>query len=94
MKIRGNGTRIKKPQMKYNNIYSAIFVSRPNRFIANVEIDGQIETVHVKNTGRCRELLIPGVEVMLEKSNNPARKTAYDLVMVYKDGLGWDGKQK
>ena len=89
MKIRGNGTRIKKPQMKYNNIYSAIFVSRPNRFIANVEIDGQIETVHVKNTGRCRELLIPGVEVMLEKSNNPARKTAYDLVMVYKDGLGW-----
>lgn len=75
--------------MKYANIYSATFISRPNRFIANVEIDGQIETVHVKNTGRCRELLIPGVEVMLEKSNNPARKTAYDLVMVYKEGLGW-----
>ena len=89
MKIRGNGTRIKKSQMKYNNIYSAIFVSRPNRFIANVEIDGQIETVHVKNTGRCRELLIPGVEVMLEKSDNPDRKTKYDLVMVHKEGLGW-----
>lgn len=75
--------------MKYTNIYPAKFISRPNRFIANVEIDGRIETVHVKNTGRCRELLIPGVSVMLEKSNNPSRKTLYDLVMVYKEGLGW-----
>ena len=75
--------------MKYTNIYPAVFVSRPNRFIANVEIDGKTETVHVKNTGRCRELLIPGVTVMLEKSNNSSRKTLYDLVMVYKDGLGW-----
>ena len=75
--------------MKYTNIYPAVFVSRPNRFIANVEIDGKTETVHVKNTGRCRELLIPGVSVMLEKSNNLSRKTLYDLVMVYKDGLGW-----
>ena len=75
--------------MKYTNIYPAVFVSRPNRFIANVEIDGRIETVHVKNTGRCKELLVPGVSIMLEKSNNPSRKTLYDLVMVYKDGLGW-----
>lgn len=75
--------------MKYTNIYPAVFVSRPNRFIANVEIDGRIETVHVKNTGRCKELLVPGVSIMLEKSNNPLRKTLYDLVMVYKDGLGW-----
>ena len=75
--------------MKYKNIYPAVFISRPNRFIATVEIDGTIQTVHVKNTGRCRELLIPGVKVMLEKSDNLTRKTLYDLVMVYKDGLGW-----
>lgn len=75
--------------MKYKNIYPAIFISRPNRFIATVEIDGTIQTVHVKNTGRCRELLIPGVKVILEKSDNLTRKTLYDLVMVYKDGLGW-----
>ena len=75
--------------MKYSNIYPATFISRPNRFIAMVEVNGVTETVHVKNTGRCKELLIPGVKVMLEKSNNPDRKTAYDLVMVYKQGLGW-----
>lgn len=75
--------------MKYKNIYSATFISRPNRFIAIVEINGTTETVHVKNTGRCRELLIPGVKVMLEKSDNPTRKTLYDLVMVYKEGFGW-----
>ena len=75
--------------MKYTNIYPAVFISRPNRFIATVEIDGEIQTVHVKNTGRCRELLIPGVVVMLEKSNNPLRKTLYDLVMVYKENFGW-----
>ena len=70
--------------MKYQNIHEGIFLSRPNRFIANVLIDG-VETVcHVKNTGRCRELLIPGVKVLLEKSDNPHRKTAYDLVKVYK----------
>ena len=55
-------------------------VIEESRFIAHVEIAGQTETVHVKNTGRCRELLIPGVQVFLEKSSNPARKTAYDLV--------------
>ena len=70
--------------MKYAHIARAIFLERPNRFIAIVDIQGQRETVHVKNTGRCKELLIPGTEVILEKSDNPARKTAYDLVCVYK----------
>ena len=74
--------------MKYRNIQTAIFVSRPNRFIANVDIDGQRETVHVKNTGRCRELLLPGSKVILEKSDNISRKTKYDLIAVYKKGLG------
>lgn len=70
--------------MKYENIVKGTFISRPNRFIANVEIDGKIHTVHVKNTGRCRELLVPGVDVYLEESTNPARKTKYDLVTVRK----------
>ncbi|MBQ9165842.1 MAG: DNA/RNA nuclease SfsA [Oscillospiraceae bacterium] len=70
--------------MKYPNIHPAIFLRRPNRFIAQVEIDGREETVHVKNTGRCRELLIPGCQVYLVKSDNPSRKTAYDLVAVQK----------
>ena len=74
--------------MKYENITEGRFLDRPNRFIAHVEIAGQTETVHVKNTGRCRELLIPGVQVFLEKSSNPARKTAYDLVCVNKEGRG------
>ena len=63
-------------------------MDRPNRFIAHVEIMGKVETVHVKNTGRCKELLLPGVKVYLEKSGNPNRKTAYDLVAVEKAGLG------
>ncbi len=70
--------------MRYKNITEGIFISRPNRFIAKVEIDGKEETVHVKNTGRCRELLVSGCRVYLEKSDNPARKTAYDLVAVEK----------
>jgi len=70
--------------MKYNNIHKATFLSRPNRFIANVLLNGVEETVHVKNTGRCRELLVPGCTVYLEKSSNPQRKTAYDLVCVEK----------
>lgn len=74
--------------MKYSNIQTAVFVSRPNRFIANVDIDGQRETVHVKNTGRCRELLLPGSKVILEKSDNIHRKTKYDLIAVYKKDLG------
>ncbi|WP_022778704.1 DNA/RNA nuclease SfsA [Butyrivibrio sp. AE3009] len=72
--------------MKYKNITPAKFISRPNRFIANIELDGKELSVHVKNTGRCRELLIPGCEVYLEKSDNPERKTPYDLVAVKKDG--------
>ena len=71
--------------MKYKNITPAKFISRPNRFIANIELDGKELSVHVKNTGRCRELLIPGCEVYLEKSENPERKTPYDLVAVKKD---------
>lgn len=70
--------------MRYNNIAHAVFKNRPNRFTAEVEIDGRTETVHVKNTGRCRELLIPGADIYIEKSNNRNRSTAYDLVSVYK----------
>lgn len=70
--------------MRYNNITRAIFLDRPNRFIANVDIEGQIETVHVKNTGRCKELLIPGCEVWLNTPGTPGRKTKYDLVAVRK----------
>lgn len=70
--------------MKYENIKEGRFISRPNRFIAYVEVDGKEEVVHVKNTGRCKELLVPGTKVFLEESKNPARKTKYDLVAVYK----------
>ncbi|MBQ1965168.1 MAG: DNA/RNA nuclease SfsA [Clostridia bacterium] len=70
--------------MKYNNIVAARFLRRDNRFVAHVELDGREETVHVKNTGRCKELLIPGGTVYLERSDNPARKTKYDLVTVEK----------
>lgn len=68
--------------MKYRNITEGIFHARPNRFIAEVTVNGEMQRVHVKNTGRCRELLIPGCRVYLEKSGNPERKTAYDLVAV------------
>ena len=70
--------------MTYNQVCEGIFLSRPNRFIAKVQIDGKEETVHVKNTGRCRELLVPGCTVYLEKSDNPLRKTAFDLIAVKK----------
>lgn len=70
--------------MKYQNVVRGRFVDRPNRFIAHVEIEGKIETVHVKNTGRCRELLLPGATVYLEKGDAPKRKTAYDLIAVEK----------
>lgn len=73
--------------MRYDNIEKARFLSRPNRFIAHVELDGHTEVCHVKNTGRCRELLTPGAAVYLERSDNPARKTKYDLIAVEKDGL-------
>ena len=72
--------------MKYNNIVEGRFIERPNRFIAKVEIGKVTETVHVKNTGRCRELLVKGTTVYLEKSNNPERKTGYDLIAVLKNG--------
>ena len=74
--------------MKYEEICSAKFIDRPNRFIARVELNAKEETVHVKNTGRCRELLLPGADVILSHSGNPARKTAYDLIAVYKPGIG------
>ena len=73
--------------MKYPNIHLGRFLRRPNRFIAHVELDGQEVVCHVKNTGRCRELLVPGAAVWLCKSDNPARKTAYDLVAVQKGDL-------
>ena len=72
--------------MKYENTKRAVFLDRPNRFIAHVDLNGQTETVHVKNTGRFKELLIPGTEVILEESVNPARKTKYDLICVNKSG--------
>ena len=71
--------------MQYPNITKAEFIDRPNRFIAHVTVDGHDETVHVKNTGRCKELLIPGCTVYLTASENPSRKTRYDLVAVIKD---------
>ena len=74
--------------MTYQDIHAARFLARPNRFIAQVELDGAVETVHVKNTGRCRELLLPGCTVYLEGSANPARKTRYDLVAVEKGRPG------
>ena len=70
--------------MRYRNVIPAVFIDRPNRFIAHVDIGGRRETVHVKTTGRCRELLLPGAEVWLSGSDNPARKTAWDLIAVRK----------
>ena len=75
--------------MIYTDTAEARFIDRPNRFIAHVELGGQTETVHVKNTGRCRELLLPNIPVVLEKSDNPNRKTKYDLIAVRKKNLGW-----
>ena len=70
--------------MKYCNIIEGKFISRPNRFIAYVEISGIAEVSHVKNTGRCKELLSKDARVYLEVSDNPERKTKYDLISVYK----------
>lgn len=70
--------------MRYDNIHKGTFLSRPNRFIANVEIDGKAEVCHVKNTGRCKELLVEGCTVWLEHSDSESRKTAFDLVAVEK----------
>ena len=73
--------------MKYKNIVKAKFISRPNRFIAHVEIDGKTEIAHVKNTGRCKELLKEGATVYVQKSDNPLRKTKYDLITVEKNKM-------
>lgn len=73
--------------MKYTEILEGIFKARPNRFIAHVEINGKMEVCHVKNTGRCKELLIEGVKVFLEKNDNPNRKTKYSLIGVQKGNL-------
>ena len=73
--------------MRYDHVISARFLERPNRFIARVETAEGMQTVHVKNTGRCKELLVPGAEVYLAKGSNPNRKTAYDLIAVKKNGL-------
>lgn len=74
--------------MKYKQIVDGIFLARPNRFIAHVELDGKKENVHVKNTGRCKELLIPGSRVYLWVADNPDRKTKYDLIAVEKQRDG------
>ena len=73
--------------MRYQTVVPGRFLSRPNRFIAHVDIDGIVQVCHVKNTGRCRELLTPGAAVYLERAANPARKTQYDLIAVDKNGL-------
>lgn len=73
--------------MKYAEVVLATFIKRVNRFIAHVQVDEKEVVVHVKNTGRCKELLVPGVRVVLEKASNPARKTGFSLVAVYKGDL-------
>lgn len=73
--------------MRYRHIRRAVFLARPNRFIAWCAVEGVTVTCHVKNTGRCRELLRPGAAVWLEESENPDRRTAFDLVAVDKGGL-------
>ena len=70
--------------MRYDRMVKGIFLARPNRFVAHIEIDGQTEVCHVKNTGRCRELLPAGAQVWCQKSANPNRKTKYDLIAVQK----------
>ena len=73
--------------IKYKNIQEGTFLSRPNRFLADVEIDGQVERVHVKNTGRMKELFLPGVKVYCRYVASPTRKTKYDLITVDKKGI-------
>ena len=70
--------------MRYENMVPGVFLKRPNRFIAHIEIDGKEEICHVKNTGRCRELLPEGAEVYCQRASNPERKTKYDLITVEK----------
>ena len=70
--------------MNYENIRRAVFLSRPNRFISHVALEGKDTVCHVKNTGRCRELLVPGAAVYIQQAQNPARKTQWDLIAVEK----------
>lgn len=70
--------------MHYENMVPGVFIARPNRFIAHVEIGGQITVCHVKNTGRCKELLVPGAQVWCQRADHPNRKTKYDLITVKK----------
>ena len=81
-----SGTKL---MIQYEHTVLGVFVRRVNRFVAEVLIDGKTERVHVKNTGRLRELLMPEARITLEKASDPKRKTAYDLISVYKTGLGW-----
>lgn len=71
--------------MRYQDVVEGRFIERPNRFIATVEIEGAVHRCHVKNTGRCRELLLPGVRVVLQRAANPERKTGFSLIAVYKE---------
>lgn len=70
--------------MKYDRVIEGTFISRPNRFISVCKVGNETVTVHVKNTGRCKEILIPGVKVILFDSGNPSRKTRFDLIAAYK----------
>ncbi|MEG1540971.1 MAG: DNA/RNA nuclease SfsA, partial [Oscillospiraceae bacterium] len=72
--------------LKYSNIRRAVFLDRPNRFIANILLEGEVQICHVKNTGRCRELLLPGAEIYVQDCPKPERKTKFDLISVRKDG--------
>ena len=78
-----------EPFIHYENTIPGVFIRRVNRFAAEVLIEGNAEKVHVKNTGRLKELLVPKARVTLQKSSNPARKTAYDLISVYEPELKW-----
>lgn len=73
--------------MKYDNVVTGTFLARPNRFVAHVLLDGEVQVCHVKNTGRCRELLVPGAQVALARGDNPARKTRWDLIAVWKGDM-------
>ncbi len=73
--------------MEYDRTVLGTFISRPNRFIAMVEVSGNVEKVHVKNTGRCKEILVPGCKAVLYDSDNPERKTRYDLIAAYKGDM-------
>ena len=70
--------------MHYDKICRAVFLDRPNRFIAHIELDGRREVCHVKNTGRCRELLVPGAQILVQDCLSPGRRTRYDLISVWK----------